>query len=267
MKIYDAIKRRRSVRTYPGSELSDSSLDELRELLNEDRNFQPGVDTGAHLIENGQGFQESLSGVIADYGKVRAPHYIVLTAEEKEGGFVEVGYRYEFVVLFLTAKGIGTCWIGKGFGSEELKGYVDLPANQTPRALIACGPVEASKMERIEEPNRKGLGYFLVEGKPDELDDKSLDVVDNLRSAPSSINSQPWRVLIDGRFFHLYISSRNYLARKLVKSLSEMNRIDAGIGLAHLEVAGRHQWGEVEIIKKDHPPEKSGLKYVGSLKR
>ena len=266
MKNYDAIKRRKSVRTYPGSELSDSSIKELRELLNEDRNFQPGVDTGYHLIENGQEFQESLSGVIADYGKVRAPHYIVLTAEEKEGSFVEVGYRYEFVVLSLTAKEIGTCWIGKGFGSEELKGYVDLPPNQTPRALIACGPVQESKMERIEEPNRKGLDYFLVEGEAGELDDKSLDVIDNLRRAPSSINSQPWRVLIDGRFFHLYISSRNYLARKFVKSLSEMNKIDAGIGLAHLKVAGGHHWDEVEIIKRDHP-EKRGLEYVGSLKR
>ncbi len=266
MKIYDAIKRRKSVRTYPGRGLSDSSINELKGLLNEDGNFQQGVDTGAHLIVNGQDFQESLSGVIADYGKVRAPHYIVLTAEEEEGSFVEVGYRYEFVVLSLTAREIGTCWIGKGFGAEELKGYVDLPDSQTPRALIACGPVEASKMELSKEPNRKNLDYFLVEGKAGEIDEKSLDVIDNLRRAPSSINSQPWRVLIDGRFFHLYVSSRNYLARKFVKSLSEMNRIDAGIGLAHLEVAGRHHWGEVEIIKKDHP-EKRGLEYIGSMKR
>ena len=266
MKNYDAIKRRKSVRTYPGSELSDSSITELKELLNENSKFQQGVATGAHLIENGQGFQDSLSGVIADYGKVRAPHYILLTAEEREGSFVEVGYRYEFVVLSLTAREIGTCWIGKGFKSKELKGYVDLPANQTPRALIACGPVEASKMELIEEPNRKDLDYFLVEGNTAELDDKSLDVVDNLRRAPSSINSQPWRVLIEGRFFHLYISSRNFLARKFVKSLSEMNRIDAGIGLAHLRVAGGHHWDEVEIIKAGHPEER-GLEYIGSLKR
>ncbi len=266
MKNYDAIKLRKSVRTYPGSELSGSSITELKDLLDENRKFQQGVGAGAHLIENGQGFQESLSGVIADYGKVRAPHYIVLTAADKKGSFVEVGYRYEFVVLSLTAKSIGTCWIGKGFGLEELEGYVDLPANQIPRALIACGPVEASQMEQIEEPNRKDLDYFLVEEEAAQLDDKSLDVIDNLRRAPSSINSQPWRVLIDGRFFHLYISSRGYLARKFVKSLSEMNRIDAGIGLAHLEVAGRHHWDEVEIIKNDHP-EKRGLDYIGSMKR
>lgn len=182
-------KRRKSVRNYPGSEPSDSSIAELKELLNDNRKFRQGVGAGAHLIENGQGFQESLSGVIADYGKVRAPHYLLLTAEEKEGSFVEVGYRYEFVVLSLIAREIGTCWIGKGFESEELKGYVNLPANQTPRALIACGPVEASKMQRIDEPNRKGLDYFLVERKAGKLDEKSLDVIDNLRRAPSSINT------------------------------------------------------------------------------
>lgn len=44
-------------------------------------------------------------------------------------------------------------------------------------------------MQRIDEPNRKGLDYFLVERKAGKLDEKSLDVIDNLRRAPSSINT------------------------------------------------------------------------------
>jgi hypothetical protein len=266
MEIYDAVKRRRSVRDYPGRELSSRLIGDLEEMLDQSRKFRGDINTEAHLIKNGREFQEDLSGVIADYGKVRAPHYIILTAEEREGSFVEVGYRYEFVVLSLTAREIGTCWIGKGFGREALEGYVELSGDQTVRALIACGPVQGDKMEPIEEPPRKDLDDFLVERNLEELDEKSLDVIDNLRRAPSSINSQPWKVLVDGGLFHLYLKSRNYLTRKLVKSLSEMNRIDAGIGLAHMKVAGRHHWDDVGIIKRDHP-EKSGLEYVGSLKK
>jgi len=266
MELYKAIKRRRSVRDYPPEELSESTLEDVESLLSEGREFRSNISTSAHLVKNGREFQGSISGVIADYGKVKAPHYMVLTSADSEGGWVEVGYRYEFVVLGLTAMGIGTCWIGKGFSDEELAGFADISPDRTARALIACGPVPDGELNEIEEPKRKDLGYFLLQPDIDELDEAHLDLLDSLRRAPSSINSQPWRVIVDDEFIHLYKRSRSFLSRKLVKSLTDMNRVDSGIGLAHIETAGNHHWGDVDVGQFPHP-EQNGLEYIGSLKK
>ncbi|MCF7876299.1 hypothetical protein K9M06_04505, partial [Candidatus Bipolaricaulota bacterium] len=164
----------------------------------------------------------------------------------------------------LTSMNIGTCWIGKGFSDRELESYVDLPSDQTCRALIAFGPLSNSEPEVIADPKRKEPREFLVDSKPDELNGSTLKIIDALRRAPSSINSQPWRVLACDEDLHLYIKSRTFLTRKFLEDLSNMNRIDAGIGLSHLKVAGEHLWGKVEIEEVDHPSKKD-LEYIATM--
>ncbi|MBS3766483.1 hypothetical protein KGY71_08200, partial [Candidatus Bipolaricaulota bacterium] len=161
MDIYEAISRRESIRNYPGGTLTREELDKVKELLGETGNYDESVSTDAKLVGNGRQFQEDISGVIADYGKVRAPHYLVLTSNGGDQGLGELGYRYELVVLALTAMGVGTCWIGKGFSDAELEGYIEIPTDQSPKALIAFGPVADQKLKVIEEPKRKDLDAFL----------------------------------------------------------------------------------------------------------
>ncbi len=188
----------------------------------------------------------------------------MLTSNGGDQGLVELGYRYELVVLALTAMGVGTCWIGKGFSDAELEGYIEIPTDQSPKALIAFGPVADQKLKVIEEPKRKDLDAFLMEKESDDIDRQTREVIDALRRAPSSINSQPWRVLVEEEQLHLYIKSRTIFTRKLMKSLSEMNRIDAGIGLRHMEVAGNYFWENVAVKEADHP-EKRKLEYIASI--
>lgn len=266
MDLYRAVKRRRSIRNYPNEVLSKEKFEKIRQLLETPPVFQEEFSIGSRVIRDGHAFQGSLSGIIADYGKVEAPHYLVLTTGDRPGSYVEIGYRYEFVVLALTAMGIGTCWIGKGFTDDELKGYVDLPPGQSCRALIAFGPVPEKELGIIEEPKRKELDTFLVDDGTSELDEDTIKIIDALRRAPSSINSQPWRVLVREGLLHLYIKSRTFITKKLLTSLSLMNRIDAGIGLSHLEVAGKHFWDETNCKKLDHR-RKKGLEYIASLSK
>ncbi|MFW6190606.1 MAG: nitroreductase family protein [Candidatus Bipolaricaulota bacterium] len=266
MELYGAIKKRRSVRNYPGESLSTDELDRVEYLLGEAGEFQEDKSVSAYLIRDGNGFQDNISGLIADYGKVEAPHYLLLSSRETEGTLVEIGYRYEFVTLALTEMGVGTCWIGKGFSDEDIRKSVELPVEHTARALIAFGPVADRKLEVIEEPNRKELSAFIIDGKAETVSRDVLEVVEALRRAPSSINSQPWRVQEGEDSLHLYIGRRSTLTRKLIKSLSRMNRIDGGIGLRHMEVAGNYLWGEVDVEKAEHP-ERKGWEYIASISK
>jgi nitroreductase len=263
--IYSAVKRRRSIRKYSSQELPDDLLDRAEENLDKQGEFYSGVSADAHLIKNGRKFQKEISGVIADYGKVEAPHYLALTSESTNRGYVELGYRYEHVVLDLTAQGVGTCWIGKGFGDRELSRYVDIPSGQTSHVLIALGRLpDGEELSEIENPKRKELSYFLVDESPDNLSEGKLQLIDCLRRAPSALNGQPWRVYVDGEVVHLYLKGRSKITKMVLGDLAEMNRVDAGIGLCHLEVGGEEIWGQVEVGEVDHP-EIRGLKYVGSL--
>ena len=265
MELYEAIKRRRSIRNYAREGLSEGELDNLEKRLNKNRSFYPETSTSARLVRNGRKLQEDISGILADYGKVEAPHYLVLTCEDSEKGYTELGYRNEFEVLTLAEGDIGSCWIGKGFSEQELKQYVRIPPEQSAGTLLAFGPLpEGEKLYEIQEPKRKDLDHFMVESNPENLDEETLEVIDCLRRAPSALNGQPWRVSVEGKTIHLYLKKRNRVTRMVLKDLWLMNRVDAGIGLCHLEVGGRKLWGEAELDIVEHPKVES-LTYVGSL--
>ncbi|MFB6290181.1 MAG: nitroreductase family protein [Candidatus Bipolaricaulia bacterium] len=265
MSLVSAIRRRRAIRSYGSQELTDRRLNEIEQLLDEPNKFYPDVSAKAQLVRNGRELQEDISGILADYGKVEAPHYLVLTSEDTENGFVELGYRYEFVVLKLTNWDIGTCWIGKGFRDEELARYVDIPSGQKCCSLIAVGNLpEGKELYEIEEPKRKDLDHFLLDESTEDLSREILEILDCLRRAPSALNGQPWRVIVEEGVIHLYLKSRNKVTKMVLKNLTEMNRIDAGIGLRHLEVGGRNFWNKTEVGAISHPEQK-GVNYIGSL--
>lgn len=265
MSLYEAINRRRSIRNYDVKGLSKTRLDELEQQLNRTRKFQLGVSLGSQLVRDGRALQQEISGIIADYGKVEAPHYLVLTSEGTEKGYVELGYRYELVVLTLAAQDIGTCWIGKGFRDQQLRQHVRIPSDQSCTSLIALGPLpEGDDLYDIEEPKRKDLAHFLVNQTPECLDEEIRRTIDCLRRAPSSLNSQPWRVVVEEGTIHLYLNTRSKITKIMVRNMHQMNFVDAGIGLCHLEVGGEHFREGCEVGKIPHPEQK-GLTYIGSL--
>ncbi len=264
-KLYRAVRRRRSVRNYADSKLPTTRLDEIEEDLQNRRRFEPEVSVSAQLIRDGRSLQEDISGIIADYGKVEAPHYIALTSEDSENGYVELGYSYEFVVLTLAAGNIGSCWIGKGFQDEKLNQHAQIPSGQSCVALIALGPLpEEDDLGEIEEPKRKELSHFLVDRKPGSLTEETLGIIDCLRRSPSALNGQPWRVIVNENSIHLYLGKRSRITRIVLKNLNQLNRVDAGIGLCHLEVGGEYFWDNGEVKKSSHP-ERRDLIYIGSL--
>ena len=265
MDIYGAIYHRRSTRDFEPDPLGPRELAKVRMAVENRRRLDDSGASGITLVEEGQQLQKRLSGVIADYGKVEAPHYLIATSRESDLHLYDIGYSLEEVVLNLTDRGIGTCWIGKGFNDEELRKLVDLPENQTPRVLIAFGlPSGKDSFDRIDQPSRKDLDHFLIDEKADEFNERKSKLIDALRRAPSAINGQPWRVSFGQDKVELYIQPRSRLTRMLINKMMAMNKIDGGIGLCHLEVAAKRFCYKVKV-QFSASRSRKGLIYVGSL--
>ena len=107
MTLYDSIFQRRSFSSFIQEPLDASVIDGLVDFLSDsvapiddiDWNFDtlPYIDM-VRIAEREPG--------------IRAPHYLVLRAERKEGCLQNCGYLGERAVLYLTSLGIGTHWLG-----------------------------------------------------------------------------------------------------------------------------------------------------------
>lgn len=73
-----------------------------------------------------------------------------------------------------------------------------------------------------------------------------------VRLAPSSINSQPWRILKKGNIIHIYSNEK-----------TDINKIDIGIALCHLDLS-LQELGVIGEFKFINPKIKSKYKYIVS---
>lgn len=178
----------------------------------------------------------------------KAPHYIAIYSEKKEGYLTNVGFIYQQVDLFLQSIGLGSVWLGMGKYRPDQK---DIPDDEEFVILIAFGKVKSELCRPLEDFKRKSLNAI-----SDSFDSK-LEVA---RLAPSSVNSQPWYFLKEDEYYNIYCEKLNFIKRKI---LGKLNKIDIGIALAHLYVANRESF---EFFKIDNSAKLNDYYYVGSFK-
>jgi len=262
MTRYAAIFQRHSVRKYAAQALPAEELAAIRALVETEDRLQPALPLQVHLVEEGERIQRILSGVIGSYGKIRAPHYLVVTAAAQGEYLENIGYTLEGVVLTLTVRGIATCWIGGHIDPALLYNIVDIPAGHQPVLLIAAGHAAPDTPLYRADPasaKRKPLSELVLAGSPDDAWRRILEAV---RIAPSAANSQPWRFLFAGDAVHIYQAHVNVLLRKM---LSTINHVDMGIALRHIHEAA----GALQLplhFSRLPAPERSDAAYLTSVR-
>lgn len=65
------------------------------------------------------------------------------------------------------------------------------------------------------------------------------EVLENVRLAPSAVNKQPWKIIKENNNLHIYNDSK-----------IDMNKIDIGIALSHLELTAKEKGldGKFEVL-------------------
>ncbi len=227
--LYQAIFRRKSVRNYDSSHLFLETLQEIENCLENLTPLYPQIKTEFKIVPGDQ---------IKTRMMKRSPHYILAFSEKKEGNLVNVGYMLQQMDLYLSWRGIGTCWQGIPQPKKEALATSSLDYD----ILLTMGkPQEALHRKDVQEFRRKVLREITDITGADDL-------LEPVRLAPSSTNSQPWYITGTRELMHFYCRKSGRLKSHFI---GRFNQMDMGIALYHLKLSAEHFQKKVEFLKDE----------------
>ena len=243
------IPRRKSFRSFRQEPLSEELTESLIDFLSDLTPPEPDIDWNFDTLP----YLDMVKLCSSEPG-VKAPLYLVLRAERKRFSLQNCGYLGEMAVLFLTARGVATCW----------QGSVTIPQGGDFEGSLPF--VTAVAVGTSDEPFRADAGE--ADRKPyDKVafcqDESFRPILELGRLAPSSFNRQPCVFVTDDR-------KRIHLFRKqglIANPITEFAQcVDAGVSLAHLELGAKAQGYETEILRLYPAPKfKFGLTYQATV--
>ena len=270
-QITDLIQRRVSVRTYNNQPMKRSDIEKLNKFIEKSRGpFQPKVRLKIlHLDEDINGAR------LGTYGVIKGTKlYIGAAVEEGDMDLEELGYEMESLILYATSLGLGTCFIAGTFNKNEFEKAMYLNERERFPIISPIG-YPANKKSIVERFSRivskasvrkEWKEIFYLEDFQSPIQEKDFSgefevVLENLRLAPSAVNNQPWRIVIQGDNFHFYkVDGENTYKVMGI----DLNRIDIGIAICHFDLSCKDFGILGRFIRKDPGIENSEeeLKYI-----
>ena len=234
MNTFDTILARCSVRSFTDE---TPSIELLRELCGDSPYLVP-IDPAIIGSER-----------VGTYGVITGrPAYVAAVSDS-----LQAGIDGEKLVIELTRRGLGTCWLGATFSRAVANKALQLSDSKDIIAVIAIGT--ATKLRRpidwimhvgARGGQRKPLDKLILEGQPaNDL----AEAVEAMRWAPSAYNRQPWRFAFrpDGAI-EVHGLPGDYL------------HLDCGIAIAHLLLL------RPDFELTDPPAPRPGLTPIATLK-
>ena len=252
MDIRSAIRRRISVRHYEGRPVPDHLSEDVIASGEESVALDCSIPVRFHLVKQGRLIASRLTpltGTRLFFGS--APHFIVVTSEERPLFMLNMGFRMEQMILYATQIGLGTCWIGGMFNEKRISDFMGLEERERVVALTPIGYPDTSIVGRaahgIIELGAMNLGrrkalreiaFGATWGTPLQSDDsKLLGALECARLAPSWANTQPWRFLACEEEVILAADTRGRYGN--VRQGKHYYRLDVGIAMAHFLLSAR----------------------------
>lgn len=162
MDVFNAFRKRKSVRSYESDPVTDEDLVTLLEgarLAPSASNIQPW-----HFIIIKDNKTRAKIAKGCKYGRFLSESPVVIIAcgnkqASSQWYAIDTAIALEHVVLGATALGLGTCWIGM-FHAQEIRTMVNLPSHFEIIALLALGYPRAktdlwAKILHLIRPRKK----------------------------------------------------------------------------------------------------------------
>lgn len=241
MKISDVIAARQSCRTFNGLHIDKASKDKLfSEIEVLPRLFEDVAVPVIRLVDNDQA-----EGSLGTYGFITgARQFLVMASGDTVGEELQAGFMFETLVLKATSMGLGTCWLG---GTFRRGPFARVMGNDPDgREVSIVSPIGhptqkrrfAERMMRrmVKSDHRKPFARLFSGVSPDSPLGRVLQAV---RLAPSSRNSQPWKASVaqetdsEGR--------KRMTVRFDCTTDSRFSSIDMGIAYCHFVLASQEE--------------------------
>ena len=171
----------------------------------------------------------------------------------------------EKIVLYATSLGLDTCWLGGTYTASCFTKALNLKDNEK---LVCVSPVG------FRNPNKKGIisyfmrrkrkewdqNFFYEKGNQPMTEDKctffTKDIIEAVRWLPTAMNKQDYAIVFNNHTAHVYTIG-----------MSTFNLCDAGIAMAHVEIAcnGNGLDGHWEKIQNPCDNIPQNWKYLASF--
>ncbi|MDE6268194.1 MAG: nitroreductase family protein [Muribaculaceae bacterium] len=257
MNVIEAMKERRSVRTYDGRGLTENQRKAMLQAIAESNS-----PFGGHLTIRMKKFNLKDGYKPTTYGMIKgAGDFFLLGYGNDDASMLTAGYQFEQVVLKAWENGLGTCWIAATFKGTDFETGEMWPEGEELKIVSPVGvAAKKSMMEKIARftvgsQKRKPMDelFFFEDFKhaiPE--DNRFREALEMMRLAPSSTNSQPWRALVAGNKVHFYAAPK-----------SKLCILDTGIGICHFHETEKYKGTNGEFMHvADAPGGQEGWQYV-----
>ena len=248
MNIIEAMKERRSVRTFDGNGLTDAQKEILKKAVDDSYTF-----FGGNLTIRLKDFDLKGDYKPSTYGMINgAEYFFLLGIGSDEASALTAGFQFEQVVLEAWRNGLGCCWIAATFKGSDFDNGQNWPDGEELKIIcpvgVAVKPSVKEKFTRMPlgSKNRKPFDklFFIDDFQhPVPPENRYYEALEMLRLAPSSTNSQPWRALVAGDTVHFYY-----------KPKSEASVLDTGIGICHFYETEKFYGRAGSFAKVDNAP-------------
>ncbi len=171
------------------------------------------------------------------------------------------GYSFEKVVLYAESLGIGTTWIAGTMNRDAFERAMALSEGEVMPCVSPLGypskrmSLRESMMRRgVKADSRLDFGELFFDGSFDrplaaEKAGNLAEAFEAVRLAPSAVNKQPWRLVLQGGAVHFYEKrSKGYVS----EDGWDIQKIDMGIALSHFELAAGES-GLSVFLKAEDP--------------
>lgn len=243
-QLYEAIFKRKSIRKYEMTSLSEGILKSIREYGDSIKPLDESIKydltyLGANDVKN--------------ILPVKAPHYICLYSQTKGNYLMNAGFLLQQIDLYLSASNIASCWLGM---AKPSKGVSLISNGMEFIIMLAFGnTIEPIHRSDVSEFKRKSMSDISNIADGNEL-------LEPVRLAPSASNTQPW--YFSGKTDAITVS-REKLSFIKAPLYDKMNQIDIGIALCHLWLSLDHQGKVADYDYKKNSVQK-GYEFMVSVR-
>lgn len=246
LNFYSTIFKRKSIRRFVIEPLEKNILDDINNQIKKLESLFENIKTEVIVLG-----EKEIGGIFS----IKAPHYIAIYSEEKEGFLLNAGFILQQMDLYLSYKGLGSLWLGMGKPQEKLS-----ERNGLKYVITLCFGKTDEKVHRdnLSEFKRKPLNEI-------SSADVSKEIIESVRFAPSSTNNQPW--YLDGKEnnINVYRKKLSFVKNTFFPLMKKFTLIDIGIALLHMKISIKHLDKNVDFINENHESLKE-YEYIISAK-
>ena len=257
-RAQQTIAARLSCRAYSGEPLSDEHTARIQSLISDDLQGPLGTPVRIAMVENSPVAGEELEGRFS-YGSVHgAPLLLVPMVHRSRHAMEDLGAVVERIILELEDAGVASCWFAGNYADSRVAREAGATSEELLPAVVTIG-YRAHRRTASEGPARFSVGarkrkpwqelFFELEFWDDEQRPHGpatpltppdapdyQEMFDAVRLAPSTSNSQPWRIF---RYssdsgpdeLHLFLR-RNPGMDKVIRDI-DIQKVDIGVAMAH----------------------------------